>query len=178
MDKLSENSLVMKVFSSLVILLLGVTLFTVNAQKIKPYQARVTLINESKVKGILFTANEDGLVLMETNLVDTVAFVDSKDIEMLKVRKKGSIGKGAWIGALSGAALGAIIGFADGVDPPDCWMMCATAGEKALIGGLSLAIPGAGVGVLVGSGSKKFKVAGEKGNYLSILPEVKTYTLY
>lgn len=163
-------------FSFLVLLLFGFTLFTVNAQKIKPYQARVTLINESKVKGILFAANEDGLVLMEANMVDTIAFVDSKDIEMLKVRKKGSIGKGAWIGALSGAALGAIIGFADGDDPPDCMFLCATAGEKAL-GGLTLAVPGAGVGVLIGSGSKKFKVRGEKDNYLSILPEIKTYTL-
>src|SRR5210317_849261 len=103
----------MTTFRILLLLLLSLIPYSVNAQKIKAYKARVTLIDESKVKGVLYTANEEGLVIMDVNLVDSVSFLDSRNIKILKVRKKGSIGRGAWIGALSGAALGAIIGFAD-----------------------------------------------------------------
>ncbi|MFZ9004221.1 MAG: hypothetical protein ACO20F_10135 [Robiginitalea sp.] len=165
----------MTTFRILLLLLLSLIPYSVNAQKIKAYKARVTLIDESKVKGVLYTANEEGLVIMDVNLVDSVSFLDSRNIKILKVRKKGSIGRGAWIGALSGAALGAIIGFADGNDPPDCIILCATAEEKALIGAVTLAVPGTGVGALIGSASKKFYVHGEKGTYLSVLPEIKKY---
>jgi len=169
------NQQVMKLFGLISMLLILFTIATGHCQKIKTYKVWVTLINESKVKGILYEANEDGLLLMDTKLKDTIAFLDCRNIEQFKVRKKGNVGKGAGIGALGGATIGAIIGFADGDDDPGILSM--TAEEKALGGGIALAIPGAGIGALIGTGSKKYFIHGAKGTYLAILPEVKTYTL-
>lgn len=148
-----------------------------HAQKVKTYKARVILTNDTRVKGVLYAANEEGLVLLDKNLLDTVKVIDPVTIEMIKVRKKGRVGNSTLIGAASGMALGAIIGFASGDDPDDCWILCYTAEEKALLTGTVLAVPGAGVGALIGTESKKFRVNGDIDLYQTYLPELRRYAL-
>jgi hypothetical protein len=57
-------------------------------------------------------------------------------------------GQGAAIGALIGFASGGLMGLASGDDPPG--FLAFTAGEKALILGVGLAVPGLVIGALVG----------------------------
>lgn len=57
----------------------------------------------------------------------------------------------AFVAGLMGASAGAVLGLVDGDDPPGCWILCMTAGEKAVLGGAVLGMMGAGAGVLVGA---------------------------
>ena len=98
----------MKTFQYLLLISLVFTLSTSNAQKVKSYKAWVTLINNKEVKGVLYSANEDGLVLRDKDLMDTIA-IDAGTIEVIKLRSKGKVGRGALIGAASGLLAGAII---------------------------------------------------------------------
>ena len=68
----------------------------------------------------------------------------------MKARRKGRIGRGVFIGALTGFAIGGLIGLIDGADPPDTFL-AYTAEDKAIVLGLPLAVVGAGLGGLLGS---------------------------
>jgi hypothetical protein len=147
------------------------------AQKVKYYKARVTLNNDSRVKGVLYAADEEGLILIDNKLLGTIMTVGYGDIELIKVRKRGRVGNSALIGGAGGTALGALIGFAGGDDPEDCWILCYTAEEKALMGAVALVIPGAGIGALIGTESKKFEINGDLKQYKRSLSELKKYAL-
>ena len=134
----------MKSLRILSVLLVLFTFSTIHCQKRKTYKAWVTLMDESRVKGVLYDVKEDGILLMEDRASDTVAFLVCTDIDVLKVRRKGKVGKGAWIGAASGALIGAVAGFAQGDDPPGTWWH-STAEEKALGSAIVLAIPDRGL---------------------------------
>ncbi|MBC2837810.1 hypothetical protein [Robiginitalea sp. SC105] len=168
----------MKLFRILSILTFILTLTSINAQKAKPYKAWVKTITGTKVKGILYSADQSGLLLVDKNLMDTIASLEITNIDVLKVRKKGNIGRGAWIGAASGALMGAVLGYAEGDAPPDCWLFCQTAEEKALMVGIVLTVPGTGIGALIGTGRKKYLIGGAADSYLPILPELQGYALH
>lgn len=163
----------MQTLRLLLILMLIYTLPTVKAQKIKQYKTWVTLTNDTKAIGILYSADKNGILIMREDL--TQANIDSKTIEVIKLRRKGSVGRGVWIGALSGATAGAVTGYASGDDEPG-WFS-ATAEEKALGHGLLLAFPGAGVGAIFGSGKTTFLINGDDDTYLAKLAEIKKYSL-
>lgn len=57
----------------------------------------------------------------------------------------------AGIGFAAGAVVGAVGGFADGDDPRDCWLVCFSAEEKALLLGASLGVVGGTVGLVAGA---------------------------
>ena len=95
--------------------LLGVLLFFpiwVNTQnktnKIKTYKGWVTLIDGSKEKGILYSADSEGIIISEKPSFDfsNLKTIEAKQIDKIKIRKKGNVGKGVLIGALSGVAFG------------------------------------------------------------------------
>jgi len=44
-----------------------------NAQKIKSYKARITLTDNCKVSGVLYSASKEGLALMDKNLIGTAS---------------------------------------------------------------------------------------------------------
>jgi hypothetical protein len=150
---------------------------SVRGQKVKAYKAWVTLNDETKVRGILYAASEDGLIVLDKDLADSLVTVDATTIVMIKVRKKGNVGKGVLIGTAGGAALGAILGLAGGGDEDDCYIWCFTAEEYALMGAVTLALPGAGVGALIGSSRKKFGINQNLDTYGYHLPELQGYAL-
>lgn len=165
----------MKTLRLLSLLLVLFTLSAVHSQKKRNYKAWVTLTDESKVKGILYSVNEEGILVMDEGLLDTVAFLNSTEINILRLRKKGNIGKGAWIGAASGAIIGGIIGFADGDDTPGILSMKAE--EKALAAGVGLAVPGTGVGIIIGSVRKKYDLKGNPKTYQNLVSELREYAM-
>jgi hypothetical protein len=142
------------------------------AQKTKVYRAWVTLTNGDQVIGALSVANENGLVILHWDTGDTLATLEGKEIKVIKFRRKGSAGRGAWIGALGGAAIGVILGLEEGDG------LTMTAEETALTAGLVMAIPGTFIGVIIGSLPKRFVIKGDNDAYLAQLPEIEQYILH
>ena len=145
-------------------------------QKTKIYRAWITDTDGTTVSGALTSATEDGLVVLDWKNRDTVAEIEPGQIRVLKFRRKGATGRGAWIGAVSGAAAGILIGFADG-DDEEGWF-AFTAEEKATAAGIGLAIPGTFVGMIIGSLPKRMVIKGDRQAYLGFLPEIQTYLLH
>lgn len=124
--------------------------------------------DQSKLKGFLYEKNDSSIIIREgfknfkeidsqeftyddlMNLPLEYTCIPFSNITEMKVRRKGRVGRGVFIGALTGFAVGGLIGLIDGDDPPDTFM-ALTAGEKALILGIPMAAFGAGVGGLLGS---------------------------
>lgn len=93
-------------------------------------------------------------------------------IEQVVIRRKGATGRGFLYGAMIGLGSGAIWGLSSGNDRSG--IISFTAGQKAVIGGVSCAIVGAGIGGIIGSVvRKKFKISGRKEKF----DEMRVYTL-
>ncbi len=156
-------------------------------EKIKVYKVWVTKIDGSNVKGFFYAADEQGITISRSITLDEsdLVLVEVENISLIKIRRKGAVGKGAGIGFLSGAAVGAIIGFAEGDDDPICssfvfGTFCfegSTAGEKAVGGAIGLGVIGSGVGAIVGTGKKKIPIDGNTNTYITQLNSLKNYTL-
>lgn len=154
-------------------------------QKNKIYRTWIELNREPfKTKGALYEL-KDSSILVSNSLViqdySTDRFETVKlhinDIETVKIRRKGRIGRGVLFGALGGFALGGIIGLASGDDDPnDCVFFCLSAGDKALLAGIPLSITGAGLGALIGSLKVKIPINGNISNFNSNKSKLRKYT--
>ena len=141
----------------------------------KIFTAKVIGIDNSfNTKGVLYAIN-DSSILISNSLLKEDYYTGSYEvspilvntIKNLKVRRKGSVGKGALIGFLGGALTGVIIGFAAGDDECDGWcILTYSAGQKAAMAGVGLAIVGGSVGAIAGSSGKNFHINGNHDKYL------------
>ena len=117
------------------------------------YKVWITLIDEPfNVNGILYELKDSSLLVSNYKtysdfIIDNNPTIELNisNIELIETRKRNRVGKGILIGAVSGFAVGGLIGLTRGDDAEQ------TAGQKAVIGGLSLAAAGGLVGLLVGS---------------------------
>ena len=163
--------------------LLGVLLFfptglnSQNTKKVKTHKAWITLTDNSELKGILYSADEDLIKITYNNSLDVTNLmsIEANKIEIIKIRKKGKVGKGALIGGLSGLGFGVLIGFAAGDDDPG-WFS-TTKEEKAIGGGIAFGLLGTGVGALTGTSKKKIIINGNIKNYKSQLTTIQGYSL-
>ena len=145
------------------------------SQKTKIYRTWITLTDRTVVNGALTSASRDGLVVLDWENRDTVAQIEPVQIKVLRFRRKGATGRGAWIGAVSGAAAGILIGFIDGDDEAGWFAM--TAEQKAVGAGIGLAIPGTIVGMIIGSLPRRMVIKGDRDTYLALLPEIQEYVV-
>ncbi len=179
----------MRKFKILVIVLLC-SLNTMFAQKskkkIKVYKVWISKIDNSKIiKGNLYEVNDESLKIIGNRYSEII--VDVKDIHKIKIRKKGKIGKGAGIGALTGIATGALIGFVSGDDPDEIidggWLFGTysshgtSAGEKAAIWGVSLGAAGSIVGAVLGTKKEIFLIDGDIKKYQSHFDKLLSYSM-
>ncbi len=124
------------------------------------YKVVVVTNAEGAIKGYLHSIYDTSVYLSK----ESVSFrgyvsnhaglrkISYNDISEITLRRKGSTGWGILIGALTGAAVGTIAGFASGDDQPDPHnIFVFTAGEKAVGLGLLLGVTGLGVGAVVGA---------------------------
>ncbi len=124
----------------------------------------MTLTDQSKVKGVFYSINEDGVLVMDQSLKDTVAFLDYQTIETLRIRRKGNVGKGAAIGFVVGTVGGVLIG--NGMD----------SSGYGTLGGFVFGTPaGTLIGMGIGSSKKLFRINGESETYFRFLPELREY---
>ena len=156
-------------------------------KKIIVYKVWVTKMDGSKVRGFFYAADAQGVTISKSKTPDesNLLLVEAENIRLIKMRRKGAVGKGAGIGFLSGAAFGAIIGYASGDDGLRCTStvigtLCfegSTAGEKAIIEAIGLGIIGSGVGAIVGTSKKKIHIDGNIETYRIQLNSLTNYVL-
>lgn len=144
------------------------------------------LINDST----LYVSNTQVAINQPAQDVSRWTAIDYNQIRWVHLKRKGSVGRGILIGAISGLAAGAIAGLVSGDDPP-CqqnyssysyysplnnvfaglsYSMCSafriSAGEKALIGGTMGMVTGGLIGGILGAvARKKFTINGSKEKF-------------
>lgn len=167
---------------------LGNTYFTVEdttAINNKMYKIWLTFNNEPiKLKGIgiLYQSKESSILITpfinKRQLISDEYLVEFpiKNIETIKLRKNKKIGKGILIGAITGLAVGGLIGLISGDDPPDDWFGL-TAGEKAIFAGVPLAASGAGIGAILGSIKMKIPINGSSDKYQKNIAKLREYSI-
>jgi hypothetical protein len=146
----------MKVFSVVIFFILccfNIALAQDYNKNDNKYKVWVTLPDKPyEVNGTLYELRDSTLLVSHYKTFSEFIVDDSPTIELhinnidlIETRKRNRIGMGILIGAVSGFTVGGLIGLTRAADAEQ------TTGQKALIGGASLAIPGALVGLLVGS---------------------------
>ena len=140
--------------------------------KSKIYKTWITVGGGGKMRGTLYQTKDSSIVIansfnklvLQSGKFD-LSTIDFRNIYLIEAREDNVVSKGLWKGALAGfltgAVAGIITGFASG-DDENCLILCMTAEEKALLGGLSfglLGIPvGAGVMAIITSSSLKITI--------------------
>ena len=169
-------------FISAVTLLILCVINSGNSQdlgkKYNKYKVWITLTDEPfEVDGILYQLKDSSLLVSNYKtysnfIIDNNPTIELyiNNIELIETRKRSRLAKGIIIGAASGFAVGGLIGLARGDDAE------SSGGEKAIKGGVSLAIPGALIGMLVGSVKVSFPIEGSLSNYKSHNKKLQKYS--
>ena len=168
----------------LAILLIFLCLSSAPAQK--KYMVKVTTLDNKVYKGLMFQVrNKDFLVLpnsahwdfevKENNIPRTKAF-DFGIVKDIKIRRKGSVAKGAVIGFVAGTTLAVIVTKSFSRDK-------SLTLESRIIGGvalLSFGLYGAPFigGVIGGSYPNQFEVKKDSTSIQSLKAELKKYEWY
>ncbi len=138
---------------TVLVAVLAVTPFiSVTAQQRLPVKpgdlVRITApdLGINKYTGVLGAVDRDTLTVGRTRVA--LASVARLDVRW---GRKDHVVMGGLIGFVAGAAVGGVIGYAGGDDPPaSCFMFC-TAGDKARVSGVLLGGAGAVVGLIAGA---------------------------
>ena len=177
-----------KLVTLLAILLLFST--ALHAQKTKNknkvHKVWVSKVDNSKIiKGLLYEVNDGSLKIIDRHSIEIS--IDAPNIGIIKIRRKGKIGNGVLIGALTGFATGGIIGLMSGDEPDKTvegnWLFGAytvegtPAGEKALLYGFPMALVGGGAGAIIASKKNKIVINGDINNYKNNLEILKSYSM-
>ena len=168
----------MKKLLLLLVIFLSFPFLSPGQYESKIYKTWITVGGGGKIRGTLYQTKDSSLVIansfnklvLQSGKFD-LSTVDFKNIYLIEAREDNAVSKGLWkgalIGAMTGFFTGAMIGLAGG-DDENCLFFCMTAGEKALLGGLSiglLGIPiGAGAMAIITSSSLKITIP-ISGNY-------------
>ncbi len=166
----------------LIILFIGSKVYSQSQQRKRgTYRVWIKKMNsDRKILGTL-TKLGDSSITVRYWKEDKVEEVPVVQIEKLKFRRKGAVGKGAAIGGGIGVATGLISGYAQGDDTPnpDAWIdFSASAEEKAAGGAFFFGTLGAVAGSVVGSLKKRFVIIGQQSNYEALRPELIEYIAY
>ena len=158
------------------------SLFKMKAFKVKMYRDNQVIYNRN-LKALTDTTIH---LLTESSPVKNpygkkwIETFHYSEIDRLIIRRKGAAGKGALAGALVGLSIGVMAGLISGDDPPCvasnqdflglgyvfCEAFRMTAGEKARLYGISGAVTGSVIGLMVGAvARKKFMIGKRKEQF-------------
>lgn len=174
-------------YSILTVLLILIVPFSGFTQFVIPYKEKVeepkhdykawvrTTDGSAKLKG-RFLEIEDSKLLFYKKSAKSAIHLNISDIEHIKFRKNGRIGRGVFTGAMMGISTGAILGYLSGDDKCE-GLICInfTKEEKAVLGGLIMSVPGAIIGGLLGALKVKIPIG---SGYDKDLAKLKKYQLY
>jgi hypothetical protein len=134
----------------------------------EPFKAKGVLydINDSSI----FIANLDALKYPPTERLKTVKIDIIYNVNLIKTRRNNNIGKGILIGAVSGFALGAILGLSSQDDE------IFTSGQLALSMGGTLALFGIPIGAAIGAVKVKIPINGSIKTFHENSNRLKKYS--
>ncbi|MBC5775578.1 hypothetical protein H8S95_15990 [Pontibacter sp. KCTC 32443] len=181
----------MKIFLILLLLLsvtLGTSAQSIPASTVDSYNW-IYLKNGSRpLKGVTVQASDSSLHFVNESFLvrNTVPasikplIIPVTHIDKIKYRRRNNIIRVGLIGALGGAALGALIGYASGDDTCESGSWCMvlfSAEDKAMVGSILGILPGMGIGMAIGSYRKTIYINGAQSTYSLTRDELKKYTL-
>ena len=121
-------------------------------------------------KGAIFELQDSSILLSSSFVKEdyysgnyTVSKILIEDIKLIQTRKPGGGGKGLVLGGGIGFSVGALLGAMGGNDDPG--LFSYTAGEKAVIGGVTLGAIGGVLGLIIGSVKIKIPINGSMDMY-------------
>ena len=130
-------------------------------------------------RGVLQELKDSSIVVSPQYMSTTLSTdreIPINSIESLKFRKKNLPGKGLLIGAISGFALGGLMGLASGDDHCDSWcFLTFTAEEKAVLFGVPLMVVGGFTGSILGSFRINIPLDGSQAAYKNQKNGLKKY---
>lgn len=138
------------------------------AKKSKVYKVWVNKTDRSTVKGYLYSANNE-LIKVVTKVSDSdLIEVKAIDINKIKIRRKGKIGRNTWIGGAIGAGVGATLG-----------LLVAWGDEEAVAtgSGLFFGAIGSGIGAAIGASRKTIRINGSLEMYNAELKWLQAYAI-
>ncbi|MGB2764622.1 MAG: hypothetical protein WBC02_05650 [Candidatus Aminicenantaceae bacterium] len=134
----------------LITLFAVITFATDSYAKEKKHGAKLLIqtLDGQIIKAELLAVKGSKLILMDDLSLSGIT-TDIYELISIRILKKSKLLKGLGAGLLIGGGSGALLGLLSGDDPPGWFSM--TAGQKALIGGLGLAILSAPIGGIWGA---------------------------
>lgn len=148
--------------------------------KEKPYHLWLTKIEAAPtVRGYLLHL-ENSFIVIRDEQPKTSYEVSVVEIDQLQFRRKGAVGKGILIGAISGAATGALLAVLEGDGKPSNnsgFTIQFSPEALALTGMVVGAVPGAVIGGIIGGSKVKIPIGGSQENYLQVRDGLLQYTL-
>jgi outer membrane lipoprotein SlyB len=143
------------------------------AKNIKVHKVWVTLLdNPQIIKGYLYSADEISIKITNTKSWDSLSLktIDSKNIDMIKIRRKGEGFKSVGIGALSGLVVGAVFG-AIGKSSP-----FVSKSNNIVYGAANGAITGAGVGLVAKKKKVEISIRGDITYFEKVYKKLQLYS--
>jgi len=169
-----------KIKFSLVIFLCAthLTIAQNTKEHIKVHKVWISLVNSSNIiKGNLYVVDENAVKIIDNKSFDlsNLQIISPSQIEQIKIRRKGKVGNGVWIGGLTGLGIGLVSGLLS-EDESDKWFGFSPE-EKAIINSIFIAPFGAGVGALIGLNKEVITINGDTESYKRQLDLLKSYSL-
>jgi hypothetical protein len=131
----------------------------------KVYRVTINPIVSGRVQGYLQNLTDSTITIsdfpvkyMGNSQGKTIPYADIKDF---KYHRQGSIGRGILYGVIGGAILGGIVGAASYSKCENCFFDFGI-GLNIVAGSILGIIPGAGIGLLLGSKNQKVFINGRK----------------
>ena len=178
----------------LIALLLVVAISSADAQKkVEKRKLNPIWIEQEygvQPKGYLYQVEEKGVVISNSGNPDDYFYranqlnyldIKATDIQTIKIRKPGSVGKGIMFGVLGGFLTGLTIGLVQGDDEvnPNCMFFCddspPTGLQKGVATGVSLGILGGITGAIIGSAKIKIPINGNRDIFEMNRPKLAQY---
>lgn len=153
---------------------------TLNTKKVK-YQVWVYPKGNATFSGSLYQTGDSSIVVAATKKhiyakTTSLEIFPVNQINELKARKRGQVGKGALIGVGSGIVLGALVGRLSYRPCDNCFLDFGP--EFSTMGGAILGIPvGALVGIVVGSVRSSYPISGKQSNYATQREQLKLISI-
>lgn len=156
----------MRTLTTLLVLICVFIVPSAYTQKVKTFKVKVTLTDNTRFRGYLYSAAADALVIKGEDFTEIK--INPETIDVLKLRRENSLGRGAWMGAIGGLVVGAAAGYA--AESGSGWE------DIGAIGGGIIGAPiGALIGVGFGSFQKTIAIHGDRATYESHLSTLQEY---
>jgi hypothetical protein len=168
----------------LIVLTRIITNIRVITQTPKRHVVLVKLNNGKKITGELIYTTVDTIRVVTTSGLHPLSF-GAAEIKTIRIRRKGSVGRGIGIGAASGFMLGIFIGAASYSPPPPCspnstpFCLDLDLGpaQNEAVGALIGTAAGTILGAVAGASTKKFDVDGSVSQFQQFALEFKNQGL-